>query len=254
MNTTPNTLVILNEVDSTNSYLMNMLSQNRDLPQLFTIMARSQFSGRGQRGNSWITRPNSELTCSILLRDGSLSPSEQYTVSELAAYGLLKTIARYLPEENKHNLSIKWPNDIYYGDKKIAGILIEHSITGENIDYSIIGIGLNLNETDFPSDLPNPISLKQITGEDYEPEEVMLRLRKRFHFMLEEFLIGNYAEIHRNYMLHLYRREGLHPFSDRDGSFLAYIKNVLPTGQIVLEREDGTISTYAFKEVQFDVH
>lgn len=254
MNTTSNSIIILDEVGSTNSYLMDMLSSDQDLPQLFAVMARSQTSGRGQRGNSWFANPSSELTCSILLRDGSLSPSEQYAVCELAAYGLLKTIARYLPEEQKRKLSIKWPNDIYFEDKKIAGILIEHSITGSVIDYSVLGIGLNLNETNFPPELPNPISLKQITGEDYNPEEVLRRLIKRFGFMLEEFLVGNYAEVHRNYMRRLYRRKGLHRYTDHEGSFLASIKNVLPSGQIILEREDGTVSTYAFKEVQFDAH
>lgn len=252
MATHPTARIILDEVDSTNSYLMERLADSPDLPQLFAVMARSQTSGRGQRGNSWHARAGADLTCSILLRDGSIAPAEQYAVSELAAYGLLKTIARYLPEEHKRRLSIKWPNDIYYEDKKIAGILIEHSITGSTIDYSILGIGLNLNETNFPAELPNPISLKQITGQDYDPEEVLLRLLKRFGFMLEDFLVGNYAEVHRLYMLRLYRRRGLQPFRDHAGAFLASIKNVLPTGQIVLEREDGTVSTYAFKEVQFD--
>lgn len=244
--------LILDKADSTNDVLMNLLREHPSTPQLFSIMALEQTSGRGQRGNSWFARPNSELTCSILLRDGSISPSKQYAVSEFAAYGLLKTIARYLPEEKKRKLSIKWPNDIYYEDKKIAGILIEHSITGETIDYSVIGIGLNLNEVNFPSDIPNPISLRQITSEQYDPEEVLLRLIKRFGFMIDEFLLGNYAEVHREYMLRLFRRKGFHPFKDYEGGFCASIKDVLPTGQIVLLREDGTESIYAFKEVVFD--
>lgn len=249
---TTDRFLFLDEAASTNSYLMEMLQQDRNLPQLFAVVARNQTQGRGQRGNSWYTSAGKNLTFSFLIRNGYIAPQDQYAVSELVAYGLLKTIARYLDEDQAYKLKIKWPNDIYYEDKKIAGILIEHSITGEQIDYSVAGIGLNLNEEFFPADIPNPISLKQITGESYDPDEVLRRLMKRYGFMIEEFLLGNYAEVHREYMRRLYRRRGLHPFTDVQGHFLASIKDVLPTGQIVLQREDGTESTYAFKEVQFD--
>ncbi|MDO4692760.1 MAG: biotin--[acetyl-CoA-carboxylase] ligase [Porphyromonadaceae bacterium] len=249
---TTDRFLFLDEASSTNSYLMEMLQQDRNLPQLFAVVARNQTQGRGQRGNSWYTSAGKNLTFSFLIRNGYIAPHDQYAVSELVAYGLLKTIARYLDEDQAHKLKIKWPNDIYYEDKKIAGILIEHSITGEQIDYSVAGIGLNLNEEDFPEDIPNPISLKQITGETYDPDEVLRRLMKRYGFMIEEFLLGNYSEVHREYMRRLYRRQGLYPFTDAQGSFLASIKDVLPTGQIILQREDGTESTYAFKEVQFD--
>lgn len=250
---TTDRFLFLDEAASTNSYLMEMLQQDRNLPQLFAVVARNQTQGRGQRGNSWYTSAGKNLTFSFLIRNGYIAPQDQYAVSELVAYGLLKTIARYLQEDQSYKLKIKWPNDIYYEDKKIAGILIEHSITGEQIDYSVAGIGLNLNEESFPADIPNPISLKQITGESYDPDEVLRRLMKRYGFMIEEFLLGNYAEVHREYMRRLYRRRGLHPFTDAQGNFLASIKDVLPTGQIVLQREDGAESTYAFKEVQFDV-
>ncbi|KGN85027.1 biotin--[acetyl-CoA-carboxylase] ligase [Porphyromonas sp. COT-290 OH860] len=249
---TTDRFLFLDEAASTNSYLMEMLQQDRNLPQLFAVVARNQTHGRGQRGNSWYTSANKNLTFSFLIRNGYIAPQDQYAVSELVAYGLLKTIARYLDEDQAYKLKIKWPNDIYYEDKKIAGILIEHSITGEHIDYSVAGIGLNLNEESFPADIPNPISLKQITGESYDPDEVLRRLMKRYGFMIEEFLLGNYAEVHREYMRRLYRRRGLHPFTDAQGHFLASIKDVLPTGQIVLQREDGAESTYAFKEIQFD--
>lgn len=250
---TTDQIISLDQVDSTNSYLMELLRQDRNRPQLMAVMARSQTAGRGQRGNSWFTSPAANLTCSLLLRSGSIAPQEQYAVSELIAYGLLKTIARYLDnDEQKRLLRIKWPNDIYYGERKIAGILIEHSITGERIDYSIAGIGLNLNEEHFPEDLPNPVSLKQVTGQTYDPEEVLRRLLRRYGFMLEDFLMGNYAEVHREYMRRLYRRRGLYPFTDAHGQFLASIKDVLPSGHIVLEREDGSEGTYAFKEVSFD--
>lgn len=245
--------IVLNETDSTNSYLMQLAGeQGVELPQLFSVVASSQTAGRGQRGNSWVATAGLNLTMSYLLRPSRLKAHSQYVVSELAAYSLLKTIARYLPEEHKGRLSIKWPNDIYYADRKLAGILIEHSITGEYIDHSVVGIGLNLNEERFPSELPNPISLKQITGQSYEPLEVHARLMRRLGFMLEEFMLANYSEVHREYMQRLYRRQGLHAYRDAEGAFRAEIRDVLPSGHIVLCRENGVVSTYAFKELIFD--
>lgn len=246
-------LLILEEATSTNSYLMQLVQSSEEtIPSLFSVLALNQVEGRGQRGSQWHSKPQEDLTFSFVLRSGGLRPTELYAVSEFAAVGLLKTIARYLDEEQKRRLSIKWPNDIYYGEHKIAGILIENSITGDKIDYSVVGIGLNLNEQHFAPELPNPISLKQITGQSYEPLEVHARLMRRFGFMREDFHLGNYAEVHRLYMHRLYRREGLHNYTDKDGTFKAEIADVLPSGHLVLQREDGSRSTYAFKEVRFD--
>ncbi len=249
--TSPN-LMILDETASTNSYLMQLLDETPTLPQLYSVVAKSQTAGRGQRGNAWVATPGQNLTFSYLLRPSRLKAHSQYVVSELAALSLVKTVARYLSAEAACHLSIKWPNDIYYRDRKLAGILIEHSITGEFIDHSVIGIGLNLNERDFPDDLPNPISLTQITGQTYDPLEVHARLMRRLGFMLEDFMLANYTEVHRDYMERLYRREGMHPYHDSAGAFMAHIEDVLPSGQIVLMRENGEVSTYGFKEVIFD--
>lgn len=245
-------LIILPEVDSTNRYLLELAGQTPDLPPLYSVLAEQQTAGRGQRGNSWVSDPGQNLTFSYLLRPAKLKAHKQYAVSEYAAYGLLKTIARYLPEAERTRLSIKWPNDIYYDDLKIAGILIEHSITGSFIDYSVVGIGLNLNQTAFPEDVPNAVSLRQITGESYDPLSVHARLMRRYGFMHESFMLASYVEVHREYMQRLYRRRGLHRYSDSEGSFLAEIDDVLQSGQIVLRREDGRLSTYAFKEVRFE--
>ncbi len=245
--------LVLPACPSTNTELMQLLRErNETIPSLYSVIALDQTQGRGQRGSSWVSAPGENLTFSFVVRPGLLPASRQYAVCEMAAYGLMKTIARYLNEEQKAKLKIKWPNDIYYDERKIAGVLIEHSITGEYVDYSVVGIGLNLNQTEFPEDLPNPISLKNITGQHYDLEEVHSRLMKRYGFMREPLQLGEYAEVHRQYKLNLWRRTGLHRYHDASGSFLAEIKDVLLSGEIVLEREDGTVSTYAFKGVCFD--
>lgn len=249
---TTNNMLVLNEAESTNSTLMHLAQTSPSLPQLYCVLAKYQTAGRGQRGSSWVVTPERSLTFSFLLRSGALKASEQYAVSELAAYGLMKTLAQYLPEDLRGQLSVKWPNDIYFGDRKLAGILIEHSITSGIIDYSIIGIGVNVNEKEFSQDLPNPISLRQITGTYYDLSEVHQRLMEQFSTMLEEFLLGEYHKVHTRYMESLYRRTGLHRYHDAQGAFSAEIKDVLPSGHLVLQTEDGQERTYAFKEVTFD--
>lgn len=248
----PYKILHLEEAPSTNTYLKELISQDKTLPNLFAVHTQAQTSGRGQRGNSWHSIPGNDLTMSLLLRSDCLQAKDQYAVSELVAYATLKTIARYLTPEEGERLSIKWPNDIYFDDRKIAGILIEHSITGGRVDYSVAGIGINVNTTDYPSDLPNPISVKMITGRTYEIQEMLERLLRRFGWMLEDFLMGHFAEVHRLYMTRLYRRQGLHAYRDAQGSFRAEIRDVLPNGCLVLERENGQVSQYAFKEVIFD--
>lgn len=244
-----NSTLLLEQAESSNTLLLEMARQQRDLPQLFSVVVLEQTAGRGQRGNSWETKAGLDLTFSFLVRQAGLLPTEQYAVSEFAAYGVMKTLARYLPEEKKKRLSIKWPNDIYYDDRKIAGILIEHSITGTHIDFSVVGIGINLNEESFGEHLPNPISLHQITGERYDIQEVHARLMKRFGFMIDNLILGNYSEVHQRCKSNLYRRRGLHLYEDAQGQFLAEIRDLQPSGQLVLLTEEGELRTYAFKEV-----
>ena len=144
-------------------------------------------------------------------------------------------------------LSIKWPNDIYFGDKKVAGILIENAIIGNEIKYSIAGIGLNVNQTTFVSDAPNPVSLKQITGKEYDIERLMSLLFETVQSVLNE----SEQEVWADYKAHLYRREGWYPFVDKNGTFEARISDVLPTGEIILSDQEGKEQKYHFKQVRY---
>ena len=181
-----------------------------------------------------------------------LQGKQQFAVSELAAWAVMRTLAYYMDEEQRQHLSVKWPNDIFYGDRKLAGILIEHSLTGAHVDYSVIGIGMNINDEAFPPELPIAISLHMITGRSLEPMEVLIRLHTELAQLLPDFLLGRYQEVHRHYMKHLYRREGFYLFTDVQGQFRAQIKDVTPEGRLVLQREDSWERAYAFKEVRFD--
>lgn len=194
-----------------------------------------QTAGRGQTGNSWESEADKNLLCSILL-----PPNKNlYFLNIAVGVALLRVIGE--------DFTIKWPNDIYFGDKKVAGILIENAIIGNEIKYSIAGIGLNVNQTTFVSDAPNPVSLKQIRGQEYDIERLMNLLFETVQSVLNE----SEQEVWAYYKSHLYRREGFWPFEDKNGRFEAAIQNVLPTGEIILCDRQGAPHQYHFKQVRY---
>jgi BirA family biotin operon repressor/biotin-[acetyl-CoA-carboxylase] ligase len=142
------------------------------------------------------------------------------------------------------DLSIKWPNDIYWRNGKLAGILIENTLKGNLIKESVIGVGLNVNQRAFHSDAPNPVSLWQITGQETDREQLLQEILKSLDVLLA-------TDIKDRYMKMLYRRKGFHPYTDKDGAFMAEIGGVEDDGHLLLNDEDGQQRRYAFKEVQF---
>ena len=220
---------------STNTLLKELLAKG-EWPEGERFLYTSfQTAGRGQAGNGWESEEGKNLLCSILL-----PPNKNlYFLNIAIGVALLRVIGE--------DFTIKWPNDIYFGDKKVAGILIENAIIGNEIKYSIAGIGLNVNQTTFVSDAPNPVSLKQIRGQEYDIERLMNHLFETVQRVLNE----SEQEVWAYYKSHLYRREGFWPFEDKDGPFEAAIKDVLPTGEIVLEDKKGQERIYHFKQVRY---
>lgn len=215
------------------STLLKQLAAEGNPPDF--IYAGYQTAGRGQTGNSWESEEGKNLLCSILLPpDKNL-----YFLNIAVGVALLKVIGE--------GFTIKWPNDIYWQDKKAAGILIENAIIGNEIKYSIAGIGLNVNQTEFKSDAPNPISLKQIRGQEYDIEQLMNQVLEAVHKVLNE----PEEEVWTYYKAHLYRREGFWPYEDKDGIFEAQIEDVLPTGEIVLRDRQGKERNYHFKQIRY---
>ena len=214
---------------STNTLLKELIAKGQE-PKF--IYAGYQTAGRGQTGNSWESEEGKNLLCSILL------PPDKNLYFLNIAVGV--AILRLLGED----FTIKWPNDIYYGDKKVAGVLVENAIIGNEVKYSIAGIGLNVNQTAFRSDAPNPVSLKQITGKEYDVDALMQRLYEAIQAVLKEDVWSEYKD-------HLYRREGFWPFEDKNGVFEARIEDVLPTGEIVLCDKSGQTRQYGFKQIKY---
>lgn len=246
-----NNTLWLDEATSTNTLLLDLARSDSQIPQLYSIVALDQKAGRGQRGNTWCVSPGKNLTFSFLLGPQSLRASEQFALSELASYAVLLLLRHYIDTQQGEYLSIKWPNDIYYRDSKIAGILIEHSITGGDLDYSVVGIGLNINEDAFPTSLPNPISLKQITSRDYDIAEVHTRLMGYVSELLPYLSPNGRVALHERYKSCLYRRDGFYMYRDVEGVFEAELRDVLPSGLLLLRGLDGIERIYAFKEVSY---
>lgn len=236
------------ETTSTNDYLAHLCKESK-AKEFYTVMAESQTKGKGQRGNSWEAEGGKNLTFSTVLYPTALEANKQFCLSMLAALACHEALDNYID-----GFSIKWPNDIYWKDKKIGGILIENELEGKYIVQTIIGIGLNINQETFYSDAPNPISLKQILGVEVRLEEVLTKV--------VHGIIGGYRQLENNfdvtsqaistlYRKHLYRREGLFPYRDAQGEFLAEYQDVELDGRLILKDEQGTLRRYAFKEVNF---
>lgn len=222
-----------------------------DAPHATVVSARQQTAGRGQRGNSWESEPGKNLTLSILLRPQHIDTHVPFVLSAAVALGVHDTVASLLNNFSDREVSIKWPNDIYIADSKVAGILIENSLDGHRLRHSIIGIGLNVNQLSFISDAPNPISIANVTGREYQldkVEEMMCRA------VIESFEKADnpafFDATMTRYNSLLYRRQSLHYYREPDGkTFLATSQGVDSMGRLTLTDTYGVNHTYNFKEV-----
>jgi BirA family transcriptional regulator, biotin operon repressor / biotin---[acetyl-CoA-carboxylase] ligase len=240
-----NTIIRLDSVSSTNSYASKLLKEEK--PEEGTIIiTEEQSAGKGQGTNTWESEKGKNLTFSLILYPNFLEASQQFMISKAIALGLQK----YLAFRTRH-ISIKWPNDIYYTDKKIAGILIENSIIGSKINYSIIGIGININQTEFKSDAPNPVSLKQILGSDSYLEDELVELKYHLAKYYNKLKNKHYKEIDKEYLLNLFKYKVLQDYKTQDLLFRGKITGVNEFGHLQLLTPEDELKEFDFKEVEF---
>ena len=230
---------------STNEKLKEITDEN-DIPEFSIVMAGHQTAGKGQEGNSWESERGKNLTVSILLKPGFLSPANQFYISKIVSLAIVWALKELGVEPE-----IKWPNDIYFGNKKIAGILIENKVMGNAISESIVGIGLNVNQQEFLSGAKNPVSVKNIINKDVEINSVLEMLLEKLIFLYKWLYTGNTDTIDEAYGKSLYRREGTFRFRDKYGEFQARTTSIETSGMLVLQDTNGKIRRYAFKEVEF---
>ena len=211
------------------------------------MWADFQTAGRGQRGHEWHSRKGENLTFSVVLEPTFVPIAEQFSVSEVVALSLVDMLSEYGIEAK-----IKWTNDIYVGDRKLVGILIEHSLATNTLRRTIVGVGINVNQTEFDASLPNPVSMAQLLDRELNSEEVLqcfLRHLQRNYELLRE---GGAEVLHERYNALLYRKDEYHIYALPSGEkFRAKILGTAPSGALRLEDEAGLTKDYLFKEVEF---
>lgn len=234
----------IEQTDSTNRLIKERL-QSEKPEEGFLLYTDFQTAGKGQAGNSWESEAGKNLLFSLLLYPHHIKITQYFLISQITSLAIYNILSEYSDET-----SIKWPNDIYWREKKIGGILIENSLFRDQIRHSIIGVGLNINQEKFFSDAPNPVSLKQITGKEQNRDDILRKLHSELLRIYKEF---SAEEIQRLYHQNLYRKEGFHPYTDSESGeqFSAKIRAVEQDGRLILEDKAGEIREFYFKEVVF---
>ena len=238
-------IVHIDETESTNRWLSNnpaLLHNNgRLLKDKLVIVADYQTAGRGCGTNTWESERGKNLLFSMLIHPTDIPAHEQFRISEMVSVALCRTLQPYLDQK----VEIKWPNDIYVGDRKICGILIENRLQGSFIKDSIIGIGLNVNQREFKSDAPNPVSLWQLLGHEVDREVLLQSFLNCFE------IVSSSKTLCFEYRNNLFRRGKQFVYAVGTTRFKAQLIDVEPDGRLVLQDEQGERRTFAFKEVQF---
>jgi len=226
--------VHIDETDSTNRWLREQGGEEN-----VVVWADYQTAGRGCGTNHWESERGKNLTFSMLLHPHDVPAQKQFRISRAISLAICKALGQHIGD-----LSIKWPNDIYWRDGKIGGILIEVTLQGNKVKDCIIGIGLNINQRVFRSDAPNPVSMWQICEQETDCEQLLQEILQAF----QEYMGKSNKD---EYQSMLYRRKGFHPYADKDGAFMAEIIDVEDDGHLLLRDDNGQLRRYAFKEVTF---
>lgn len=242
-------IINLDSIDSTNNYLKLHLQDYSDRD--VAVFADEQTAGRGNASNSWHSAKGQNLTFSVLIHPQRIAPIDSFVLSQSMALAIVDALSSaYLPKEK---IRVKWPNDIYILPEglKLSGTLIETTIAKGQLQTAIIGVGLNVNETSFPTSLPNPVSMAQIAGHKFNLNEVaesMIKAFSRYYAMAQK---QQYDEIRAQYHSNLYLLNQESEFIDKHETFKAKIKGVTSNGQLLLVDSTGRQRQYEFKEIIF---
>ena len=211
------------------------------------VWAEHQTAGRGQRGHKWLSPEGENLTFTMVVEPRFLPVGEQFLLCEAMSVALTDTFARYGIDTR-----IKWTNDIYAGDRKLEGVLIEHNYSGQTLSRSLLGIGINVNQTEFDPTLPNPVSMAQLTGRHYDRREVLETFERHMLERYDQLEHGDREALQLDYRNRMYALGEMRPFRYPDGSLTrGAIQGVRPSGELILRHEDGTLRSYLFKEIEF---
>ncbi len=240
-----NKIIYLDSVDSTNNYLKNELNTSNPGNGLL-VCANEQISGRGQRENSWESDSNKNILLSFVVYPDFIEADRQFILSKAISLALSDFISQYTD-----NVSVKWPNDIFVDNKKIAGVLIENSIKGSEISNSIIGIGININQHNFSNNLPNPVSLSTLTGKTYKINELLPYLIDKLDYWYKQLILNDTETIDKLYIRRLFRYMQMNEFIVKNKIIKAKIIGVDKFGKLIIETENSFIKKFAFKEILY---
>jgi BirA family biotin operon repressor/biotin-[acetyl-CoA-carboxylase] ligase len=240
---TGKTLVYLPTCHSTNDYARRLLTEENPLEGTLVITPE-QTAGKGQRGNTWESQVGTNLTFSLIYKPSFLNLGDQFYLNIISSLAVRDTVAKFLQTDVK----VKWPNDIYLNDKKISGILIQNTIKGHSLGYSVIGIGLNVNQEVFSD--KKAISMKKYSSEEYSVEAVLNVLLENLDFYYMKLRNNGQDELYQGYKKHLYRFEEEHSFKAGEEIFVGKITDIDEPGRLII-LSNGQLRVFSFKEVSF---
>lgn len=236
-------VIFLPECHSTNDYALDLL-KNESQIEGTTVITANQTQGKGQRGNTWESEPEKNITFSFILRPGMIPPNLQFQLHIITTLSIYNLLFPTLGQK----LKIKWPNDIMYADKKLGGILVENTLKGQNIEYSVVGIGLNLNQLRFVNE--KATSLSEISGEVYEVNDLIEKLLIQFEKTYLSLKNGNIKSLTAQYIRRLYLLNKPHSYETGGRIFRGTIVGIGPTGLLQIQEADQ-VHKFAFKEVNY---
>lgn len=237
-------IIRLKEIDSTNRFLRELKDEQED--EMVVAVADFQTAGKGQGSHTWESEAGKNLLFSIKVHPRWVPVRQQFLLSMAGAIAIKEALETYVD-----GITLKWPNDVYWNDKKISGTLIETSIDSKGIKTCIFGIGINVNQEAFHSDAPNPVSLRQILGHEVDKDELLQKVIEGFSRYYELLRRADYMDVSGIYHLSLYRRKGFHRYEDADGDFEGAFVEVEDDGHLILHDKQGVIRSYSFGEVKF---
>jgi len=245
---TPEKIIRLHTVGSTNVYLSELLSNHQGTPEGMVVIAFAQTQGLGMENNRWLSESGKNLTCSILLDPVFLRADQQFILNKIISLSVYDLVKSYIIREK---VNIKWPNDIYIQDKKVAGILISNIIEGNKFIHAIVGIGLNINQVKFPVNLINPTSFELVLKKNTDVERVFSSLLSNLENRYNQLKNNEFTTIHDDYLNALYRLNERHFYIYRGEKISAEISGVSPFGHLQLLTSDSAIIECDLKEIEF---
>ena len=241
-------LIHLASTSSTNEYLHHLISCDDSLTEGLVVWSDFQTDGKGQMSNVWESEAGQNLTFSMLFFPSYVPVSEQFLLSQFVSLGIVDYLKNSV---GLSDVTIKWPNDIYWKGKKICGILIENLLMGSTISHTIVGIGLNVNQKKFLSDAPNPVSMSLATKRLFNLEVELPKLVDCIKARYLQVIKNDFSTIRAQYFNSLYHGDNFYYYTDEKGSFAAKIDSVANDGILTLRLVNGEMRKYAFKEVSF---